>query len=420
LDLLWTFNKDKEKTFIQNTENICRILEKHVDFQGRFRFDAFKNKFEIFDKEKWRDIEDVDSIRIQTRISILFPVFSKIGKEMVYDAIIAISKRNTIDSAVDYLTSLHWDGSARLDTWLTSVYKSPIDVYHKAVAANWLKGLVKRIIEPGCKFDYVLVLFGPQGIKKSTSLSILVGHDWHLETVGSPDHKDFFDQFRGKVIIEFSEGETLSKTDVKKLKAVVTMQSDTYRPPYGRFPVDFPRRCVFAMTTNQDEFLKDDTGNRRWLPVECSVDANIEWLQANREQLLAEAYHRVINLKETTWEFPVEETRQAQEDRRIKDPNTDIIAEWYAQLPEIDRLQGISIHRVYKEVLNGNMPGHKPMSKYEQMQIGEVLRLGLRLDKRQVMRFKVRTMLWFRQGDETPTTFEMTQAEKRESDFSNF
>lgn len=423
LDLLFTIEfttEGKKKKFIQNTENICRILRKHADFQGKFRFDEFINRMQIFEKEKWRNQEDVDMINVQTQLSILFSFLSKVSKEMVFDAMFKVSMENKFDSAVDYLTSLHWDGVSRLDTWLTSVYKAPEDTYHIAVASNWLKGLVKRIVEPGCKFDYVMVLFGPQGIKKSTSLSMLVGHDWHLETVGSPDHKDFFDQFRGKVIIEFSEGETLSKSDVKKLKAVVTMQSDTFRPAYGRHTIDYPRRCVFAMTTNQDEFLKDDTGNRRWLPVECKVDANIEWLLANRDQLMAEAFHRVITLKEKTWEFPEEETKAMQEARRIKDPNTDIIAEWYSRLEDHVKQQGITVNRIYREVLNNNMPSYKPLSKWDEMQIGEVLRLGVGLEKRRVMRHGVRMTLWFHPKDPTPVIFDLSEEDKKQKEFSEF
>src|ERR1019366_5023328 len=116
----------------------------------------------------------------------------------------------------------------------------------------------------------------------------------------STDNKDFFMQFQGKLFVEFSEGETLNRTETKKMKAIITTQFDRYRPPFGRSSQDFPRRCVFAMTTNQEEYLKDETGNRRWLPVRLvKKTADTEWLAENREQIFAEAYHRVITLKET-------------------------------------------------------------------------------------------------------------------------
>lgn len=396
IDLLFTLQgRNRDKIYTQNTENMCRILRKHHEFAGRFRFDNFKNVYEYKEGEKWRALEDADAISIQTRISIIFECFQKVGKEMVYDAIIKVSKENTYDSAVAFITGLVWDKKYRLDSWLSETYGVPADKYHKAVASNWLKGLVKRIIEPGCKFDYVLVLEGEQGAKKSTSLGIL-GGDWHVETTMSTDTKDFFMQFQGKAIVEFSEGETLSRTEVKRMKAIITMQSDKYRPPYERTSRDFPRRCVFAMTTNQSEYLKDETGNRRWLPVTVMLpEANIEWLAANRDQLLAEAYNRVFVKGETIYEFPKEETLEAQNLRRIGDPNTELIADWYWNiLTDDQRRVGITIDQVFRQALHGGFSG-KPKTKYEEMSIAIILKDYIRLTKRQSMVNGIRTSRWF-------------------------
>jgi predicted P-loop ATPase len=253
---------------------------------------------------------------------------------------------------------------------------------------------VKRITEPGCKFDYVLVLEGEQGTKKSTSLYIL-GGNWHVETAMSTDSKDFFMQFAGKAIVEFSEGETLSRTEVKRMKAIITMQTDKYRPPYERNSQEFPRRCVFAMTTNQTEYLKDETGNRRWLPVTVALpEANVEWLAANREQLFAEAYHRVANLKETTYDFPKEEMLEAQEKRRIQDANTDLVTDWYFNtLTNTDRREGITVQQVFKAI-NGGWAG-KPMNKYDEMTIGTLLKKTLKLTNERVSVGGARCTKWF-------------------------
>ena len=387
IDFLYTMDRQKNKIVTQNTENISRVLRQHPDFMSGFRYDSFTNVFEVLDQgqQEWRAFEDNDAVRIQTAISIKFDFFQKVGKDMVFDAVMLVCKENTFDSAVEYVTSLEWDKQPRLDTWLTSVYGVEDSEYHRAVASNWMKGLVKRIVQPGCKFDYVLVLEGEQGVKKSTSLHVL-GYmtdkrNWHVETTMSTDNKDFFMQFAGKVIIEFSEGETLSRTEVKKMKAIITMQSDKYRLPYGRVSLDFPRRCVFAMTTNQDEYLKDETGNRRWLPVRVVKDeADIEWLQANRDQLLAEAYHRVVTLKESVYEFPKEETLRQQEARRISDPNTDRIVEWYTNDPFLTegvKESGITPQMVYQHALSG----FGSLKKYEEMSITTVLRDVLKLKR---------------------------------------
>lgn len=403
LELLFKTNKEGDKIFIQNTENMCRILKGHPDFKDKLRYDVFKNTLEILKNDRWRNMEDNDAVNTQTSISILFPCFSMVGKTMVYEAMIKVAKENTIDSASDFIRSITWDKTYRLDSWLTSVYGTPDDKVHKAIGSNWIKGLVKRIIEPGCKFDYVLVLEGEQGVKKSTSLAVL-GGNWHVETTMSTDTKDFFMQFQGKAIIEFSEGETLSRTEVKRMKAIITMQSDKYRPPYERNSQDFPRRCVFAMTTNQTEYLKDETGNRRWLPVAVSLpQANIEWLEQNRNQLFAEAYHRVFNLNETIYEFP-NEIFEMQKARQIRDANEELVRHWYfVKLTSAQRKEGITVYQVYRDALHSYAPS-KPMSKYDEMSIAGILKIGLGLKNERVVRDAIRSMRWFNPNKEIEQT----------------
>lgn len=395
LDLLFVMDSKKDKIYTQNTENMCRILRKHPNYQGRLRFDSFRNVLEIRDQGKWRTIEDNDAVDIQTGIQILFACFGRVGKDMIYDAMIKVAKENAIDSALDYIKGLKWDNKNRLDTWLASAFGTPDDIYHKAVGANWIKGLVKRIVEPGCKFDYVLVLEGPQGSRKSTSLATL-GRGWHVETTISTESKDFFMQFQGNVIIEFSEGETLSRTEVKRMKAIITTQTDKYRPSYGRAVLEFPRRCVFAMTTNDEEYLKDETGNRRWLPVRLGFDkANVEWIEENRDQIYAEAYHRITALKETIYEFPDKEVAAAQNERRVHYEYEDSIVSWYhsTKVTDQERLDGVTIIQAYRDGINGGFPS-KMLTKADEMKIADVLKNTIGLIKKQEMISNNRVVRW--------------------------
>lgn len=413
IDLLYVM-KDDKKVYIQNTENICRVLRQHAEFKGILRYDEFNNIFEILDRGKWRVQEDHDGVDIQTRISVLFKPFMKVGKDMIWDAIMKVSKENTVDTAIEYLKNLSWDKEKRLDQWLMHTYGVEDNEYHRKVGSNWLKGLVKRIIQPGCQFDYVLVLEGEQGAKKSTSLAVL-GGKWHTETTMSTDSKDFFMQFSGKAIVEFSEGETLSRTEVKRMKAIITMRFDRYRMPYARSTNDYPRRCVFAMTTNQTEYLKDETGNRRWLPITVVLpEANIAWLEEWREQLLAEAYHRVVVVKETIYEFPKEDMLREQGARMIHDANEEMVTDWYFnELPIAVRESGITIHQVYNECYNkGFAP--KQLDKMTEMQISGILKNSLHLDKKRAMQNNVRIMRWYPQVMSTPS--EYAEAEKQEQE----
>lgn len=398
IDFLFVPGAKGDKLFSKNTENVCRVLRYHPDFSGRFRLDEFKNRMEIRDNDKWRPLIDSDAIVVQTRISIIYQFLRSVSKEMVYDAIIQVSKENAIDSARDFMQSLKWDGKSRLDQWISIAYGTPDDEYHKTVGANWMKGLVKRVMVPGSKFDYVLVLEGPQGVRKSTSFDIIGampdGENWHVESTMSADNKDFFMQFEGKVIIEFAEGETASRTELKKMKGIITTASDRYRPSYGRIAQDFPRRCVFAMTTNLEEYLKDETGNRRWLPVKVLLDkVNIEWLTENRDQLFAEAYERVMNRHETTYEFPEEETRAQQESRRVSDPNEERVANWYYNfLDDTDRLNGVTTGQAYASGMDGV---GTMMKRWDEMAIADIFKRVLKLTKKRRMVNGVQAMRWF-------------------------
>lgn len=399
-DFLFTLKgKEMVKFVTLCTENITRALRLHPFFKGKLRFDTFKGCIEVSDNllsetSHWRQFEENDILIIQRKISTTFTEFQTVKKDMVYDAICSVSYENRIDSAIDFLSALVWDKQERLNTWLINTYGVPDDEYHRTVGSNWLKGLVKRLVIPGCKFDYVLVLEGEQGTKKSSSLGVL-GGDWHVETTMGMDTKDFFMQFAAKAIIEFSEGETLSRTEVKRMKAVITTQSDRYRAPYERVSKDHPRRCVFAMTTNSTEYLKDETGNRRWWPVATVLPkANLEWLAENREQIFAEAYHKVIVNKESTWEVPEEATREAQDARRISDPNTELVCNWYFEaLKETDRRAGITVLQAHIEAFGNQFS--KKMNKFEEMSISNIYKDVLKLDKKRKMINGIQAIRWF-------------------------
>lgn len=355
LNLLYTENAGK-KTYNVVTENIFRILDRHPEFKDRMRFDEWTQKAEIKTKHGWRELEDKDIIPIQRRISILYAQFRNTRKEMVTDAIMDVCHAHTFDRAVDWIRSLTWDKTVRLEGWLTEAYGVENTAYHNAVGSNWLKGMAKRLIEPGCQFDSVLILKGKQGCGKSSSL-MLLGEDWYTETTMRADNKDFFLHLRGKMIVEFAEGETLSKTETKQMKAIISARIDTYRAPYGRMTKDYPRRCVFSMTTNQERPLKDDTGNRRFFPVEVVAErANLDWIKEYRDQLFAEALYRVETLKETTYEYP-DTVAEIQEKSVEESPYENDILRWLNDgcqgINDVD-VVGATISDVWRYALDGD------------------------------------------------------------------
>jgi putative DNA primase/helicase len=398
LELLYVTDKNDKKITVVNTENIVRVLKYHPEFKGKLRYDKFKNALEIFRNNKWEEMLDHESINIQTRISVLFSSFLKVSKTMVEDALNKVIHDNEIRSVPDFIKSLKWDRLSRLDSWLTHAFGTANDEYHKSIGSNWMKGMVNRAMNPGAKFDNVLVLEGKQGLKKSLALSTLGNINEminHLETTMSAGNKDFFMSFVGKLIVEFSEGETLTRSETKQLKGIITTAYDNYREPYARKSKDHPRWCVFAMTTNEDTYLKDDTGNRRWLPVRVLLDeCNIEWIKENREQLYAEAYHRVINLKETYWEFPKELLEEAQDERRVEDINADKVVDWYKNtLYPFERECGITVREVYDKVIN--KIDTVPYTPYEAIRIAGILKGSLKLTLKRMNENNSKVNKWF-------------------------
>ena len=378
-----------------NLENIKKILMEDPDFKNRVVFDTFLQMYLYRDVVggKYEELHDTHEITITREISVKYSGFAMVAPEKVRMAIMEVARKCRVDAAADYVRGLEWDKVARLDRWLVDTYNVEDNEYHRSVGSNWFKGMAKRMLVPGSKFDYVLVLEGPQGSKKSTSLGVL-GGAWHVETTGSPDSKDFLMLLQGNLIIEFSEGETLSRGEIKQLKALITTQSDKFRAPYERHVQTHPRRCVFAMTTNQTEYLKDETGNRRWLPVSTVGEANVEWLRTNRDQLFAEAAYRVEVLNETTHEFS-SDVGEEQAKRQVSDPNEDRIVEWYIGLTDIQKNAGVTA-----DMINSGAFLHVggKLTKKEEMDITGVLRGILKLEKKQIMVKGTRFMRWFPSG----------------------
>ena len=195
---------------------------------------------------------------------------------------------------------LQWDGKPRIDHWLVNTFDCDNTDYHRAVSAKFLIASVRRVMHPGCKFDHMMILEGFQGLGKSTVLRKLFGDDNFTDQI--PDDlksKDASMSLMGVWCLEFSEIDHLIRSEVEVIKAFLSRQIERFRPPYGRGFIDRPRQIVMVGTTNLDDYLKDSTGNRRFWPVSCKT-ASVEFIEANRDQLWAEAVYRE-KIKETIW-----------------------------------------------------------------------------------------------------------------------
>jgi predicted P-loop ATPase len=245
-------------------------------------------------------------------------------------AVEVVAREHQFHPVQSYLKGLTWDGASRLQTWLSEYLGVDQSPYAAAVGSRWPISAVARVFEPGCKADCCLILEGEQGIRKSTALRVLA-QPWFTDEIADLGSKDAALQTRGVWVIEIAELDSMSRSDVGKIKAFMSRMTDRFRPPYGKRPIESPRQCVFAGSVNHGTYLRDETGGRRFWPVECKAPViDVDALAEVRDQLWAEATALYFDGK-SWWLDSVELTRDAQEeqaDRYEGDPWDELIMNW--------------------------------------------------------------------------------------------
>jgi len=249
----------------------------------------------------------------------------------INDALVVVARAHGFHPVRDYLEPLRWDGKERLPIWLREAFRSIDDVrYLEIVGMRALIGAVARVYQPGCKMDNVVILEGEQGRYKSTTIGALF-NPWFSDSPLPIGDKEAYQLIQGKWCFELGELDSFNKAEVTQLKQFFSQQIDRFRPSYGRYAQDFPRQTVFWGSTNQDVYLRDYTGNRRFWPVYC-VDVNRQWVLDHRDQLWAEALHR-YRAGEKFWvsrETPEDEedyaiVTETQDARLQRDPWEDLL-----------------------------------------------------------------------------------------------
>jgi predicted P-loop ATPase len=231
-----------------------------------------------------------------------------------------VARETPFHPVINYLVSLEWDRTPRLEIWAIDFLGVEGSPYVCATSSRFLTAAVARVLEPGCKCDCALILEGDQGILKSTALRTLFS-PWFTDDVADLGSKDAAMQISGAWCVELAELDSISRADVSKIKAFMSRQTDRFRPPYGARLVEQPRQCVFAGTGNKSEYLRDETGGRRFWPWWCtSID--IPGLSKARDQLWAEARARYDQGKK--WWLDTKELNAAaaeeQAARLVEDP----------------------------------------------------------------------------------------------------
>jgi hypothetical protein len=288
----------KNGAYLACAENVCLVLELYPKWRGVFGWDELANKVVILRRGPegtntehvgavWSADDDV--IHVQRWLTrFLHMKEPSVGH--VIAAVRAVSKLNSYHPVRQYLSALRgtWDG---VDRNLVGYLGAEPTDYHRAVCAAWLRSAVARAFEPGCQADEVLILEGNQGARKSSLLRALCPSGaWFFNLRADLRNKDFLSAMRGKWIGEIAEIDRLiNGREASELKDVITVRVDTYRPAFGREDRDFPRECVICGSTNQTNYFKDETGNRRYRPVQCGAELAADAVAVDRDQIWAQA-----------------------------------------------------------------------------------------------------------------------------------
>lgn len=314
-------------------ENVFQVLQHHPDWRKCLAMDEFANAIRVRretptglrEKLVWDEDQD---FKLGLWLAQQLRLFIK-SESMISAGVRATAVANAYHPVREWLSGLEWDGVPRLGDWLSDFAGVSKTEYSALIGRLFLIGMVARIYRPGCKMDTALILEGLQGEGKSAIAKALAG-EWFSDTTFVMGDKDSFMALRGKWAYELAELDSFNRSESTRAKAFISSSTDSYRAPYDRVSKDWPRQCVFIGTTNQYEYFKDASGNRRYWPVLCSGELNVEGLRGAREQLFAEA---VKLFQDGAQWWPTKEEQQRlvspeQELREIADPWEVAIHEW--------------------------------------------------------------------------------------------
>ncbi len=329
--------RDEDGRLKPARENIYLILSRHPDWKGVIAFNEFTNEVLKLKAPPFLNgcvgpWSEEDNSRLGLWLAETKGVRMLIRSlTTLQEAVNLVAHNNAIHPVKDYLDSLTWDGQDRIDHFFIDFFGTKDSPYERLAARFFFLSLVYRIYEPGCKQDYMIILEGLQGESKSSALEALAA-PWFSDTALDLSSKEAYIGIQGVWLQEIGELDSFNKSEINTIKRFTTSKTDKYRAPYDKITKKHPRQTVFAGTTNEDEYLRDPTGNRRFWPLLVLL-VNLQGIIANRDQLFAEA---VARYKKQERYYPTKEEEEKyfvpeQVEREINDPWYYIIKNWVSK-----------------------------------------------------------------------------------------
>jgi hypothetical protein len=274
-------------TVHQHTSNVMKLMEEHPAFPKVWR-NTDNNRVMLGDNYAQPDLTEMDIANyFQHNLG-----FDKVGSKMIYSCVQALARRNSRSPMLEYVKSLEWDKTPRLEDWMIRLWGAEDDNFTREVSAKWLTSACARMDRPGTKIDWMLIVVGPQGTGKTSMPGILFRGN-NVTLYGDHNDKDLHMLLHSALCVGFDELDSFGKRESSNLKAMVTRNEDAFRPPYGASVEIFPRRFTLYGCGNRYEFLQHDpSGYRRYAILEIDKLLDFKGLEAERDQLWAEAWQR--------------------------------------------------------------------------------------------------------------------------------
>ena len=255
---------------LSTINNIVIILENDRNLKNKIALNEFTHKITLKGNLPWRKLNyenetwsDSDDSALRHYLERVYKIKSK---EAIFDAISVVSSKHSYHPIKTYLNSVTWDGTKRIETLFVDYLGASDSEYTREVAKKMLTAAVARVFEPGIKFDYMAVFVGKEGIGKSHLINLL-GKEWYTDSINTVLGKEAYEQLQEAWIVEMAELSAVKKAETEAVKHFISKREDVYRVAYGRRVEKFKRQCVFFGTTNEETFLKDRNGNRRFWPI---------------------------------------------------------------------------------------------------------------------------------------------------------